>query len=110
MAARISAHHDQERHDDARAEAGPLAARGSGGLASNFRANAGDRARETSARGLPPFGRRGGIGRNGSTGFHNGSESSAVAIPVALPRRRGFSSHRKGSKRGFDMRLSVHRA
>jgi hypothetical protein len=33
-------------------------------------------------RGLPPFGRRGGIGRNGSTRSHNGSGSSAAAIPV----------------------------
>jgi hypothetical protein len=31
-------------------------------------------------RGLPPFGRRGGIGRNGTTRSHNGSGSSAAAI------------------------------
>ena len=33
-------------------------------------------------RGRPPFGRRGGIGKNGSTRSHNGSGSSAAAIPV----------------------------
>jgi hypothetical protein len=33
-------------------------------------------------RGRPPFGRRGGVGKNGSTRSHNGSGSSAAAIPV----------------------------
>jgi hypothetical protein len=33
-------------------------------------------------RGRPPFGRHGGVGRNGSTRSHSGSGSSAVAIPV----------------------------
>jgi hypothetical protein len=33
-------------------------------------------------RGRPPFGRRGGVGKNGSTTSHNGSGSSAAAIPV----------------------------
>ena len=33
-------------------------------------------------RGRPPFGRRGGVGKNGSTRSHNGSGSSASAIPV----------------------------
>ena len=32
-------------------------------------------------RGRPPFGRRGGVGKNGSTRSHNGSGSSAAAIP-----------------------------
>jgi len=30
----------------------------------------------------PPSGRRGGIGKNGSTRFHNASGNSAAAIPV----------------------------
>jgi len=34
------------------------------------------------SRGRPPFGRRRGVGRNGSTRSHNGSGSSAAAIPV----------------------------
>jgi hypothetical protein len=33
-------------------------------------------------RGRPPFGRWGGIGKNGSTRSHNGSGNSATAIPV----------------------------
>ena len=33
-------------------------------------------------RGRPPFGRRGGIGKNGSTRSHNGSGSSATAMAV----------------------------
>ena len=33
-------------------------------------------------RGRPPWGRRGGIGKNGSTRSHNGSGSSAAAIPI----------------------------
>ena len=33
-------------------------------------------------RGRPPFGRRGGVGKNGPTRSHNGSGSSAAAIPV----------------------------
>ncbi|MDF2759298.1 MAG: hypothetical protein K0S99_1930 [Thermomicrobiales bacterium] len=33
-------------------------------------------------RGRPPFGRRGGVGKNGSTRSHNGSGSSAAAIPI----------------------------
>ena len=33
-------------------------------------------------RGRPPFGRRGGVGKNGSTRSHNRSGSSAAAIPV----------------------------
>jgi hypothetical protein len=33
-------------------------------------------------RGRPPFGRRGAVGKNGSTRSHNGSGSSAAAIPV----------------------------
>jgi hypothetical protein len=33
-------------------------------------------------RGRPPLGRRAGIGKNGSTRSHNGSESSATAIAV----------------------------
>ena len=32
-------------------------------------------------RGRPPFGRLGGAGKNGSTRSHNGSGSSAAAIP-----------------------------
>ena len=32
-------------------------------------------------RGRPPFGRRGEVGKNGSTRSHNGSGSSAAAIP-----------------------------
>lgn len=40
-------------------------------------------------RGLPPFGRRGGIGRNGSTRSHNASGSSVEAITghVTLPKK-----------------------
>lgn len=33
-------------------------------------------------RGRPPLGRRGVVGKNGSTRSHNGSGSSAAAIPV----------------------------
>ena len=33
-------------------------------------------------RGRPPFGRFGGVGKNGSTRSHNGSGSSAAAIPI----------------------------
>src|SRR5262245_1777275 len=33
-------------------------------------------------RGRPPFGRRGGVGKNGSTRSHNRSGGSAAAIPV----------------------------
>jgi hypothetical protein len=33
-------------------------------------------------RGRPPFGRHGVVGKNGSTRSHNGSGSSAAAIPV----------------------------
>ena len=52
-------------------------------------------------RGRPPFGRRGGIGKNGSTRSHNGSESSARAIPVhaTSPTRiqcRGFVTRSRG--------------
>jgi hypothetical protein len=43
-------------------------------------------------RGRPPFGRRGVVGKNGSTGSHNGSGSSAAAIPVHVtsPARISF--------------------
>ena len=37
---------------------------------------------QSETRGRPPFGRRGGVGKNGSTRSHNGSGSSAAAIPV----------------------------
>jgi hypothetical protein len=42
--------------------------------------------------GRPPFGRRGGIGKNSSTRSHNGSGSSTVAIPAHAisPKRSGF--------------------
>ena len=43
-------------------------------------------------RGRPPFGRRGVVGKNGSTRSHNGSGSSAAAIPVHVtsPARISF--------------------
>jgi len=33
-------------------------------------------------RGRPPFGRRSGIGKDGATRSHNGSDSSATAVAV----------------------------
>ena len=41
-------------------------------------------------RGRPPFGRRGGIGKNGSTRSHNGSGSSVAAIAVYATSPKGI--------------------
>ena len=51
-----------------------------------------ERHARSETRGLPPFGRRGGIGKNGSTRSHNGSGSSAAAIPLhnTSPKRIRF--------------------
>jgi hypothetical protein len=62
-----------------------------GNAAAKDEDSAGGRAR-CETRGRPCFGRRGGIGKNGSTRFHNGSESSAAAIPLhtTSPKRIRF--------------------
>jgi hypothetical protein len=47
-------------------------------------------------RGRPPLGRRGGIGKNGSTRSHNGSEGGATAMAVQSTARHLVEySHRQ---------------
>jgi len=43
-------------------------------------------------RGLPPFGRRGEMGRNGSTRSHNvsGSSVAAIAVHITAPQENDF--------------------
>jgi len=65
-------------------------------------------------RGRPPFGRRGGVGKNSSTRSHNGSGSSAAAIPVhaTSPNEDGVSTvllHalRTSEARDFDLKSAL---
>lgn len=58
-------------------------------------------------RGLPPFGRRGGIGRNGSTRSHNGSGSSAGHACSRYRAATGYALIGKGASEVLICALST---
>jgi hypothetical protein len=61
-------------------------------------------------RGRPPFGRRDGIGKNGSTRFHNTSGSSVAAISRSryLATRICFRVLLQALSAGYGVALSAH--